>query len=84
MRYFVSIFVAVADVKKISDSNFYEIIESLGSEELPKLYQALDLTLRDVERAEKKVPSSDIHLKARSVIRWWQKTKYQLKTFITR
>ena len=49
------------------------MIQPLGPDELQKLYQALGIPQRDVDKAEASVTSTDTTLKAKAVIRTWKK-----------
>ena len=57
-----------------SESNFDDIIQTLGPDELRKLFHALSIKQYDIEKAERRANTDDVDLKARAVLRWWKKT----------
>ena len=49
------------------------MIQLLGPDDLKKLFQALDIDYRDVEKAEKNADTTDTDTRAWHVLRLWQK-----------
>ena len=58
-----------------SESDFCNVTNQLGPDELQLLFHNLGIPQRDIEHAEKSADTTDTRLKARAVLRWWQKTK---------
>ena len=53
--------------------DLYEVIQTLGPEELQRLYEVLDIPQQDVKKAEVLAGTNDTNLKSKSVIRHWKK-----------
>ena len=58
-----------------SETDFRDITDELGPDELHHLFYNLGISKRDVEHAEKSADTSDTRLKAMAVLVWWRKTK---------
>ena len=58
-----------------SESDFGEVIEELGPDELQHLFHLLGIKQRDIEHAEKSADTTDTRLKARAVLCYWIKSE---------
>ena len=57
-----------------SESDFDEVIEELGPDELQHLFHLLGIKQRDIEHAERSANTPDTRLKARAVLCDWKKS----------
>ena len=62
-------FITITD---ISEFHFRDVIQLLGPDDLRKLFQALGVDYRDVEKAERNADTADIDTKAWNVLRLWR------------
>ena len=58
----------------VCDSDFLELTNELGPDELHHLFHELGISQRDIEHAERSVDTPDTRLKARAVLHWWRRT----------
>ena len=58
----------------VSESDFGEVIEELGPDELHHLFHILGIKQRDIEHAERSANTNDTRLKARAVLCDWKKS----------
>ena len=62
-------------MEKVQDSDFDEVINELGPDDLQRLFYYLGLDERDIEHAEASANTTDSRLKARKVLSQWRKIK---------
>ena len=63
---------------EISEKDFTTVVELLTAAELQKLYEALNISYRDSEKAEIGASTSDVNLKAKAVLRQWKQNNGRL------
>ena len=63
-----------------SDTDFRDITDELGPDELQHLFHNLGISQRDIEHAEKSADTTDTRLRARAVLRWWRQTQGRAAT----
>ena len=59
--------------REISEDDLNDVTELLDPDDLQKLFDELQIHHRDVRKAEERVSTKDVDLKARAVLRHWKK-----------
>ena len=73
-------FLSYAVTGLASESDFRNVTDQLGPDELQLLFHNLGILQRDIEHAEKSADTTDTRLKAWAVLRWWKKTQGRAAT----
>ena len=61
--------------REISGDDLSDVIELLGPDDFQKLFDALQIHHRDVQKAEERSGTKDVDLKAKAVLRHWKQTQ---------
>ena len=63
-----------------SESDYHDITDELGSDELQHLFHNLGISQQDIERVERNADTTDYRSKARAVLEWWKKREGRYAT----